>query len=346
MALSTAKLGNSLYNIGARDSFFYGASTFPTQLPLAISLLSSNILDPLLLPEEVERAKDAALYETQVMWSSAKQVLPEVVLQVAYKDNTLGMPSALPLEQAGVLGEKELRGYLSDWFRPERMVVTGLGMPHEELVDLVEENFTTPPPYGSVVSEYNNRDTVAMYTGGERFIEKDDEQFTHLAIAFEAPKVSDPDVVSAPATACANDQYATAVMQQLLLGGSSFSQGGPGKGMYSRLNQNVLNRHHWVDQCQSFHDVFTDSGLFGIRVAVMPDQASRAATIMCAQLHALTGSMMAGVTEEQLTRAKNMLKAFLVMGTEARMVAAEGRLGARGVRLMDRSRTAILDPGV
>ena len=117
-------------------------------------------------------------------------------------------------------------------------------------------------------------------------------------------------------------------MQQLLLGGSSFSQGGPGKGMYSRLNQNVLNRHHWVDICQSFHDVFNDSGLFGIRMAVEPNHASRAATIMCGQLHALTGDMMAGVTEEQLRRAKNMLKSFLVMGTEARMIAAEGEFFA------------------
>ena len=117
-------------------------------------------------------------------------------------------------------------------------------------------------------------------------------------------------------------------MQQLLLGGSSFSQGGPGKGMYSRLNQNVLNRHHWIDLCQSFHDVFTDSGLFGIRVAVEPSQASRAAPVMCAQLHSLTGSMMSGITNDQLSRAKNMLKAFLVMGTEARMVAAEGVLGS------------------
>lgn len=230
MALNTAQLGNSLYNIGARDSFFYGASTFPSQLPLAISLLSSNVLHPHLLPEEIEGAKDAALYETQLMWSSAKQVLPEVVLQTAYKGNTLGMPTALSEEQAQVLGEKELRGYLKDWFRPERMVVTGLGMPHEELVDLVGEHFEALGPAsslttasssserssggvperksyatvsntvnsdGSIHSEYEALSgAVARYTGGEQFIEKSDEQFTHLAIAFEAPKVSDPDVVS------------------------------------------------------------------------------------------------------------------------------------------------------
>jgi processing peptidase subunit alpha len=233
MALNTAQLGNSLYNIGARDSFFYGASTFPSQLPLAISLLSSNVLHPLLLPEEIEGAKDAALYETQLMWSSAKQVLPEVVLQTAYKGNTLGMPTALSEEQAQVLGERELRGYLKDWFRPERMVVTGLGMPHEELVDLVTEHFEALGPISgtaahtagasergsggavperktyatvsnvgldgdeSIHSEYEALSgAVARYTGGEQFIEKPDEQFTHLAIAFEAPKVSDPDVVS------------------------------------------------------------------------------------------------------------------------------------------------------
>jgi len=228
MALNTAQLGNSLYNIGARDSFFYGASTFPSKLPTAISLLSSNVLHPLLLPEEVEGAKSAALYETQVMWSSAKQVIPEIVLQTAFKDNTLGMPSALSEEQADVIGEKELRGYLKDWFRPERMVVTGLGMPHEELVELVSEHFEAIQPlvgsatsgatatagtakdamrgkgYATVSnvdmpvhSEYEALSgAVARYTGGEQFIEKDDEQFTHLAIAFEAPKVTDPDVVS------------------------------------------------------------------------------------------------------------------------------------------------------
>lgn len=228
MALATAQLGNSLYNIGARDSFFYGASTFPSQLPLAIQLISSNVLNPLLLPEEVESAKDSALYETQVMWSSAKQVIPEIILQTAFEGNTLGMPSALSEEQASKIGQQEIRSYLKDWFRPERMVITGLGMPHEELVDLVYENFqfadSTPSTVKSLpssstrsdaklsqgktyatvsnadvplVSEYDSMNSVtARYTGGEKFIEKEDEQFTHLAIAFEAPKVSDPDVVS------------------------------------------------------------------------------------------------------------------------------------------------------
>lgn len=104
--------------------------------------------------------------------------------------------------------------------------------------------------------------------------------------------------------------------------------------MFSRLVTNVMNRNHWVDLCQSFHEVFNDTGLFGIRMAVEPRMVGRATAIMAGQLHALTGDMMAGVTNEQLMRAKNMLKSFLVMGTEARMVAVEGESTQRHVLLL------------
>lgn len=38
--------------------------------------------------------------------------------------------------------------------------------------------------------------------------------------------------------------------------------GGPGKGMYTRLYTNVLNRYHAVDHCSGFHHCYVDSGAF------------------------------------------------------------------------------------
>jgi processing peptidase subunit alpha len=55
-------------------------------------------------------------------------------------------------------------------------------------------------------------------------------------------------------------QYALATMQMLLGGGGSFSAGGPGKGMYSRLYTNVLNQYYRVDYCAGFHHCYADSG--------------------------------------------------------------------------------------
>ena len=55
----------------------------------------------------------------------------------------------------------------------------------------------------------------------------------------------------------------TSVLQQLLGGGSSFSAGGPGKGMYTRLYRDVLNQHHWVESAESFVSIHESTGMLG-----------------------------------------------------------------------------------
>ena len=55
--------------------------------------------------------------------------------------------------------------------------------------------------------------------------------FTHIHLAFEGLPIASDDI------------YALATLNTLLGGGGSFSAGGPGKGMYSRLYTNVLNQH-------------------------------------------------------------------------------------------------------
>ena len=63
-------------------------------------------------------------------------------------------------------------------------------------------------------------------------------------------------------------------MQILLGGGGSFSAGGPGKGMYSRLYTNILNQHGEIDHCASFHHIYSDSSLFGLFASYVPSAAS------------------------------------------------------------------------
>ena len=60
----------------------------------------------------------------------------------------------------------------------------------------------------------------------------------------------------------------------LLGGGGSFSAGGPGKGMYSRLYLNVLNRHHWMYSATAYNHSYADSGVFCINASSDPSQVS------------------------------------------------------------------------
>ncbi|KAL2201115.1 peptidase M16 inactive domain-containing protein [Corynascus similis CBS 632.67] len=136
--------------------------------------------------------------------------------------------------------------------------------------------------------------------------------FTHIQLAFEGLPISSEDI------------YALATLQTLLGGGGSFSAGGPGKGMYSRLYTNVLNQHGWVESCVAFNHSYTDSGLFGIAASCYPGRTAAMLQVMCRELQSLTveGGYSA-LNPVEVARAKNQLRSSLLMNLESRMVELE-----------------------
>lgn len=137
-------------------------------------------------------------------------------------------------------------------------------------------------------------------------------RLSYIHLAFEALPISHTDI------------YALATLQTLLGGGGSFSAGGPGKGMYSRLYTNVLNQHAWVESCFAFNHSYTDSGLFGIAAACQPQMVSQMLEVMCRELHALgEESGYSALKGGEVQRAKNQLRSQVLMNLESRMVELE-----------------------
>lgn len=135
---------------------------------------------------------------------------------------------------------------------------------------------------------------------------------SHVHLAFEALPISSPDI------------YALATLQTLLGGGGSFSAGGPGKGMYSRLYTNVLNQHGWVESCIAFNHSYTDSGLFGIAASCLPGRVGSMVDVMCRELQSLgTDSGFRSLQVAEVQRAKNQLRSSLLMNLESRLVELE-----------------------
>lgn len=135
---------------------------------------------------------------------------------------------------------------------------------------------------------------------------------THIHLAFEALPIN------------SNDIYALATLQTLLGGGGSFSAGGPGKGIYSRLYTNVLNQHGWVESCVAFNHSYTDSGLFGISSSCTPSKVVNMLDVMCRELQALTlDTGFSALQAVEVNRAKNQLRSSLLMNLESRMVELE-----------------------
>jgi processing peptidase subunit alpha len=137
-------------------------------------------------------------------------------------------------------------------------------------------------------------------------------RLSHIHLAFEALPISSPDI------------YALATLQTLLGGGGSFSAGGPGKGMYSRLYTNVLNQHGWVESCIAFNHSYTDSGIFGISASCSPTRTTEMLEVMCRELQSLTlDTGYTALQTQEVNRAKNQLRSSLLMNLESRMVELE-----------------------
>lgn len=137
-------------------------------------------------------------------------------------------------------------------------------------------------------------------------------RLSHIHLAFEALPIASPHI------------YALATLQTLLGGGGSFSAGGPGKGMYSRLYTNVLNQHGWVESCMAFNHAYTDSGIFGISAACGTQYTLRMLQVMCRELSLLGSETGFGrLNDVEVSRAKNQLKSSLLMNLESRLVELE-----------------------
>ncbi|CRK42322.1 hypothetical protein BN1723_000736 [Verticillium longisporum] len=182
---------------------------------------------------------------------------------------------------------------------------------------------TSAPSQAAVAADASSTDIFrpSHYTGGFMALPPQPPSlnpaapnFTHIHLAFEGLPISSDDI------------YALATLQTLLGGGGSFSAGGPGKGMYSRLYTNVLNQHGWVESCVAFNHSYTDSGLFGISAACLPGRAGAMLDVMCRELRALTlepGHASSALRSVEVQRAKNQLRSSLLMNLESRMVELE-----------------------
>ncbi|RPB01991.1 hypothetical protein L873DRAFT_1842135 [Choiromyces venosus 120613-1] len=353
--------GGNVQCASSRESLMYQSAVFNKDVPSMMGILAETIRDPLITEGEVVQQLDTAAYEIQEIWAKPELILPELLHMTAYRGNTLGNPLLCPEDRLDEIRRETIMEYRSIFYRPERIVIAFAGVDHASAVKLAERYFgdmksaelsaAVRPSASSSSSSYastlspgilskiplaKNLSTSASrsadvhatypdinlsipshYTGGAITLPPSDlpshlPTFTQLQIAFEGLPISDPDI------------YALATLQTLLGGGGSFSAGGPGKGMYSRLFTNVLNQHGWIESCVAFNHSYTDSGIFGIAASCHPGAGPHLADII---LKELTGTFtnfgFSGLKSEEVDRAKKQLQSSLLMNLESRMVELE-----------------------
>jgi len=76
-------------------------------------------------------------------------------------------------------------------------------------------------------------------------------------------------------------------MKHLIGGATSFSSGGPGKGMYCRAVTNLMQKYYFISSADVICSNFTDSGLFGITVSGIGSHQMDLLSVAMEELHRL-----------------------------------------------------------
>lgn len=279
-------------------------------LILTLTWRSDSILNAKLDAKEVEEMKHVMSYQMQDM--PVDVLLKEGIQIAAYGGGqSLGMPHFCTEEGLGRLNREMLGEFRNKFLVAERMVLAGAGVNHEEFVRLGEKYFgeMAGEMAGVAGGVAGGAKKLSTYTGGEYRLEKEgSDNFTRIALAFEVGGWHDDDLVG------------TCVLQILLGGGDSFSAGGPGKGMYSRLYREVLNRFYWAEASEAFTSLHDESGLLGISGSSVGGKSGKLTMVFLEHFAKLA---MVKVTDEELSRAKNMLKCNVLTQMESRPVVFE-----------------------
>lgn len=298
------KLGANLSCVASREHMMYSADVLRENVPYLVGtfadVLQNNLFDAM---ETADCASQYIADNTQRA-EMADAVIMESIHQAAYFNNTLGLPLVAPSANVPSFTGEAMKAYMDTYFTGDRMVVSGVGIEHSELVALVDKMFGYLPESGTAPPRQ-----PAQYTGGETRMHTRDsaDGLTHFAVAFETASWNHKDLVP------------MCVLQMLMGGGGSFSAGGPGKGMYSRLYENVLNQYGWVDSANCFNSIFADSAIFGIYGTAKPEEAAHLVSILSQEATRMAGP----VDPEELQRAKNALKSSVFMQLESRFLQLE-----------------------
>ena len=302
MVRDCERLGAAASCTAARENVVYQMETLKESVPEAMELLAETTTAPSFLAWELEAQAATLKAEVEDFKMNHQALLQEMMHPAAYGALApLGKPFMVTPGGFGHVTSEVLSEFVAKEFVPAKMVVAAAGYDHDELVSLAKKHF------GGLSGGAGGAALAApgKYVGGETRVSAE-EGLTHFALAFEGVGWKSDKLVP------------LCVLNTLMGGGASFSAGGPGKGMYTRLYQNILNRYPTVQAASVFNSFYNESGLFGVYGAAPAESMGALVAALCEEV-----KKMASVSDEELSRAKNQLTSSLFMNLESRSVLFE-----------------------
>nr|XP_043623467.1 mitochondrial-processing peptidase subunit alpha-like [Erigeron canadensis] len=296
-------IGGNVTACASREQMSYTCDALRTYVPQMVELLVDSVRNQAFLDWEVKEQIQKVKAEIGEYANNPEGLLLEAIHSAGYS-GPLGNPLLASEGLLNRINSTVLEEFVAANYTAPRMVLAASGVDHEELLKYAE------PLLADLQGGTQVAEPKSVYVGGDHRVMANTGS-TSFALAFELPG----------GWSKVKEAMTLTVLQMLMGGGGSFSAGGPGKGMYSRLYLRVLNQYPEIQSFSAFNAIYNHSALFGIQATTSSNFVSEAIDIAAKELIAVATN--GEVNQVQLDRAKQSTKSAILMNLESRMVASE-----------------------
>lgn len=255
----------------------------------SLSVISDMIQNPLLLQDEVQKERGVILEEMNMYEDTPSNKVSEIFEQNRYASCGLGMDIIGTKETLLTINSDTIRNFINAHYSPKNSILViagGINNKKTNIKDAIKNLFLG----------WENKDIIQIdtYRGqGQRhsFLYKPIQQ-AHLVLGYECPSAISKD---------AN----TLTLLSIILGG----------GMSSRLFSEIREKRGLCYYIGSSHDGYNDLGTFTTQVGltIEKDKINEAFHAIVKEHEKIARE---GILEEELNRAKDLLKGRLMLQME------------------------------
>lgn len=282
--------GGTFNGFTSEECTCYLVKLLPREIELGVDILTDMVLNPKLDETEIEKEKSVVSEEINMYKDIPAQYVHEILSEMLWPGQPLGMPLAGTAETVKSLKRKDLVSYKETFYNPQNMIIVGTGkIEEDDLVKYVKKYLAGVEGHKVPVFE----EAFSKQVHEHLVVEHRKTEQTHLALGFHAPHRFDP------------DRYVVSLANIIL-----------GANMSSRLFHIVRDEMALCYEISSSVRRYEDAGAFVISAGVDDKKLLKSLEVV---LKVISSMKKEPAGAEELRRAKEYYRGQLLFALEDTM---------------------------
>ncbi|MBI2022055.1 insulinase family protein [Candidatus Daviesbacteria bacterium] len=278
----------------SKEYTYYWIKSSAKNLELAIDILSSMLKESLVVEEEVEREKGVIVEELRMFRDNPGRYVYDLYERLQFGDTPLGWDIGGDEKTINSIEREGIINYVNSLYTPNNMALVFVGKLPKDIKKLAENYFSDLPKrskYAFAPYKKTKQDKPKVNI----FYKKTDQ--TNLVLGVEGYDRHD------------KKRFAARVLGVIL-----------GEGMSSRLFIQVRERRGLAYHVYAGSDCYIDTGSFSVYAGLKLEKTTEGLEVIMAELRR---TVLEKVTDEELKKAKEMIRGRLAIRSESTNFLAE-----------------------